>query len=112
MIFNQTFGYFSIKFFLAVFATYRIAFEIAAHFGVMDIFHRMRERAQRLTLDNPDKHFLFVDEMARCATCWSMFISIPIVWFLFQQARFGDLFVIWLAVNGAIVWIHFKLLGE
>ena len=103
---------FLVRFFVAVFATYRIAFEVAAHFGPMDIFHRMREKAQSITLDNPDRHYLFIDEIARCATCLSVFISIPIVAIAFRGLPFWDWIITYLAVNGVIVWIHFKLLGE
>lgn len=103
---------FLIRFAIAVLATYRIAFEISAHLGPFDVFHRMREHFQALAFDNPEKHLMFLDEFVRCATCWSTIISVPIVALIFKDRILIDQALIYFAVNGAIVWLHFRLLGE
>lgn len=97
---------------LVVFATYRIAFEMSAHFGLFDAFHKMREYFQNLAIENPDKNFLFLDEFFRCATCLSLIVSIPFVVVFFRDKPLKDMLLIYFAVNGIIVWLHFRLLGE
>mgnify|MGYP001078324247 CR=1 FL=1 len=104
-------AFFLVKFFLVAFGAFRIAFEVSAHFGLFDIFHRMRGYFQQLAIDHPDKNILFLDEIGRCATCISMIVSIPLVWLAFRGETFANLILIYLAVNGVVVWIHFKLLG-